>query len=295
MPIDLQYFDDSFGTLWLQPSSATPALSGGAFILYLNLDLKARPAGETVSVVLLGGSLRCGALHVAQVPTVAGNWSTGPHPSTGLQIDCEVPITFESLAALDRSRDASGALELTLRAFAAVHGPRGAQCCRGNIPIAINETEWFRLLKAMSFEERVSFSVAVRGGTMDRAPFDGASSFYRDALGERDRRKWHQAIGQCREVFDALKKAGLFKEPRHQAPKADDWSKKQIDPTTNKPTNKPVNQAWDVSKRIAFIREAVNHAANAGHHRGVGDPSPKEARLIVAMTGLLLEYLGSDD
>ena len=206
-----------------------------------------------------------------------------------MELSLHIPIRHDQLRHLDEARDGAGGLLLTLQIDAVTRGPTGTNAFAGQTSLEFTASDWRRILREMKWEERASFDVAILGGPMTKHPFDEASRHYRDALDALDAHSWSHALTQCRKTLSALRL--FFKSKPFKSPDRKDWTEKQTHATTGAKLSKTLAEAWPLDTRIAFIRDVVYHATHAGPHSDeIGDPSPSQARLIVAMTGLLLDH-----
>lgn len=276
-----------FVRLQFDRCGGAPAVGQSRLSFQIELTMLSRPKQDPDAIRLcwVGGSLhdaKDGA-HIADFRPAHGPWdSPEAEQKNPNHIQLEAHLRQDQLRELEQRRTPPpSAMRLQLQLHALVQTPaRVLAVVRPNnfLEIDINASDWLRLLTEMRWEDRATFEVPVKGGRLDQPPFDKAASFLRDAIVRRDEHKWPDAVGQCREVFDHMSKVNSSKAPTRR-----EWSEK--DPTTSR----PLSEQWSVSQRIEFIRAAVDHATNVGHHRVVGDPSPKEARLLVAMTALFLK------
>ncbi len=191
-----------------------------------------------------------------------------------MPVTFQTDLGFDQIRLLDERREPDGTRPLSATFHFLVDGASGLNTAIATFHPRLTDEEWRRILAAMSFEERATFDVPVLGGQAG-PPFDTAAKFLRDAIQQRDLHHDPQAVAASREVYDALGSTGV---PLPPAPQRADWP------------HRPAREAWDIEKRISFIREAVDHATNVGHHRVIGDPTSKQSRLLVAITALFLKH-----
>ncbi len=289
MSIDLHHGGAHFGKLALKATTGAPGVRQGILRVTFDMELEARAPADTLQLVLWAGALKHATDVIAHVIAEPDGRITGATPSTGLELTLQALVRHDQLRHLDEVRDQDGGLQLMLDIRAVTRGPTGNSAFAWQAPLDLTASDWRRILKEMKWQDRVSFDAIIEGGPMSKKPFDEASKYYREALDAVESRSWTHALTQCRKTISALKR--FFKTKPFKSPERKDWTEKQTNPATSAKLNKTIAEDWSLDTRIAFIRDAVQHATHAGPHSDeIGEPSPDHARLVVAVTGLLLDH-----
>jgi hypothetical protein len=186
-------------------------------------------------------------------------------------------LSAQQVRAMDRLRSSDGGYELDVGLVALVQGHAGLLRAPCDSPLRkrITESDWRRILTEMHFEDRATFDIPVEGGRVG-PPFDTAAAHMRAALDKLRLREWENALTKSREVLTELRQFMPL-----QAPTWADWSDKER------------REAWGLLERIAVMHAAVRHVTHAGAHASIGAPGEHEVRLVVRMTGALLDYCAS--
>jgi hypothetical protein len=183
------------------------------------------------------------------------------------------PLGAEVIRAIDLAREHGRDEELKaqLRLYLHLAGPRGPSNSQAWLNVALTKSDWSRVVKEMKYGAFATFEAPVAGSTLPEClataskHFDTALQLLRDG-------NWKNAVGECRDVLDAIEALGVPQGPPYQ-----DW----VNPTAR--------QAWDLKTRIAFGRQAIRHIMHVAHH-GPGAVAPEEARFAVFSTGALLTF-----
>lgn len=226
-----------------------------------------------VVITPLCGSVSDGRSHLAALFPVTTDLRSGNSDSENMRITFQGDLEMPQVRLLDETRELDGTRPLSVICRFLLDGKTGSEVHDASFHLRVTAEEWRRVICEMKFEERATFDVPIAGGQVG-PPFDTAANHLRTALEQRDKREAKNALGECRDVLQALEKIGGVPP----APIRGEWGEKLK------------REAWSLDTRIAFLRDAAEHVTHASHHAGIGAASLKEAHLITAVTALLLRF-----
>ncbi|MEP7247157.1 MAG: hypothetical protein ABI885_26215 [Gammaproteobacteria bacterium] len=222
------------------------------------------------------GQISIGSALLAPLQTEYVEWRCIDYAQTN-SVHLRAYLSAQQVRAIDALRSSDGGFELDVALVALIQGGEGLLRAPYDSALRkrITASDWTRILTEMHFEDRATFEIPIEGGRVG-PPFHTAAAHMRAALDRLRNNLWPDALKESREVLDELQRV-LPLEPPEWA----EWS------------NRQKREAWSLRERVAVMQVAVRHVTHAGAHAPIGAPGEHEARLVVRMVGVLLDYCAS--